>query len=461
MSERTSEKSAPVTGPADAGGIRRHGPFTWPQREWLKGRPHRSTVSGTDNVPVGVACDLTVDQAVSAVRALVGRHEVLRTTYAHDPSDGSGTQYVATAPGPARTLEEILRVVPEDEARDAFGRLRTHPFRLDEEWPLRVVLSERAGRVREIGVVVDHVAADGAGAQVLRRDLGTLVARAPARPDLPPVRRITQPLDLAAWERSPAGRAHRAAGERLWRSHLAQLDAVRPSSSPHAARRAAADGERPFRACRLASRGLARSVRLVASDAGTPVSTVLLTAYGAALADLAGTPAVGLLLLAANRDRDRLSDSVSNMAMHTPVLARRVRPGDLGDAARAALPGQLQAMHHGHMDGRVVEQLRDQLLPGTPLLHAGGAIFNHLDGSFRMADVPLRMMDVWGLEPPGTLERIEHEPPQPVGPELMLTTHEHGPVLSLRLAWRDGVLKDEEATGLLHTITRTIRQAVL
>ncbi|HEX5569114.1 MAG TPA: hypothetical protein VFY14_19715, partial [Streptomyces sp.] len=178
MSERTSEKSAPVTGPAGAGHVRRQGPFTWPQREWLKGRPHRSTVSGTDNVPVGVACDLTVDQAVSAVRALVGRHEVLRTTYAHDPSDGSGTQYVATAPGPARTLEEILRVVPEDEARDAFGRLRTHPFRLDEEWPLRVVLSERAGRVREIGVVVDHVAADGAGAQVLRRDLGTLVARA-------------------------------------------------------------------------------------------------------------------------------------------------------------------------------------------------------------------------------------------------------------------------------------------
>ncbi|MFF2076336.1 amino acid adenylation domain-containing protein [Kitasatospora sp. NPDC058162] len=147
-----------------------------------------------------------------AVRSLVARHEMLRTTYtdAGDqvfqvPRDDIGAAFEVrdlTASGVEEAREQARRgVLGEDSL----------PFRLEEEGPLRVVLFRVGEREHQLLVTLHHIAGDGWSLRLLMRELSVLYAHHLGEPGaartieaVPLPARTVDYIDYAEAVRDPA-----------------------------------------------------------------------------------------------------------------------------------------------------------------------------------------------------------------------------------------------------------------
>ena len=147
---------------------------------------------------------LDVDALERSVRALVDRHEILRTTLQRSASEQL-TQVVESNPEPAFTVVD-LRALPESQ-REAEALRVAHsdaqePFDLAQGPLARVTLLELADDHRWLLVTLHHIVSDGWSSVLLLRDLtefyeaGT-AGRAATLPALP-----VQYADYASWERA-------------------------------------------------------------------------------------------------------------------------------------------------------------------------------------------------------------------------------------------------------------------
>jgi mycobactin peptide synthetase MbtE len=135
-----------------------------------------------------------VDALVTAVRDVVDRHDILRTTYRE--IDGVPHQ-VVNAPGELR----VRRARGDDDAwvQAELDRERRHVFDLEHEWPLRAaVLSAPDGHV--LSLMIHHIAGDHWSAGVLFGDVvaAYLARRGGQAPDWAPL--PVQYADYAAWQ---------------------------------------------------------------------------------------------------------------------------------------------------------------------------------------------------------------------------------------------------------------------
>ncbi|WP_232661299.1 non-ribosomal peptide synthetase [Pseudonocardia sp. TRM90224] len=313
---------------------------------------------------------------LDALRAVVARHEALRTTL--ELTDGGVVQIVHPAV-PIDAPVHDLRTDPDPEVRlqelAADLGARAIPTGSAPLWRARIV---RIGEAEwAVLLVVHHAVFDAASCVIVQCELAEVCAahaagRAPNLPPLP-----VQYADYAVWHRSlPVD-----AGLAFWRSRLAGLPLLHPVPTDRARPAQLDDAGAEVRMA-LPS-GLARAVDELASARSATPFTVLLAAYAAVLARHGGDRdvtelAVGLTV--SGRDRPELAGVVGmfvNQAVARIDIGGDPRFGELVARVRATV---LEVMEHGQVPFQsAVDAVMAGRDPGVQPLHQLG--FNHIPES--------------------------------------------------------------------------------
>ncbi|WP_428953252.1 amino acid adenylation domain-containing protein [Streptomyces sp. cg35] len=243
----------------------------------------------------------TPDELGSALTALGGRHEALRTRYADE--GGEPRQVI----GAAHPVE--LRVVDtgREQLAERFEEQFARGFDLATGPLWRALLARIPGEDHVLLVTLHHIACDGWSTVVLERELQELcaAAREGREPQLPPV--AVQYADYAAWQ---AGRQTEefVAGELAHWS--AALDGIAPLDLPaDRPRPAERDPRGAVVPVRVEPELAAAVEELSRRNAATPFMT-LLTAFATVLARQTGRWDVPVGTPVAGRTRQELSGTV-------------------------------------------------------------------------------------------------------------------------------------------------------
>ncbi|QJW35088.1 condensation domain-containing protein [Cellulosimicrobium protaetiae] len=295
----------------EVGGRAGEGPATWGQTAIRRALAALEPLDHQFNLVWGGPLDEPVpaDAATAVVRALVERHDSLRTRV-HPLGDGFVQELCGE--GTVEVVEERVTDVAEVAAHGA--RLRDElwgrAFDYRRELPVRAGLVTVDGAVHHTVVVLAHTALDGWGLPVVDADLTALAAGTTL-----PAPDAWTPLDEAAWQTSDEGRRHDAAARaRTVRTMRAapveifptRLDVAHDPAPPEAAR---------YRQTVLRSRRLGPAAERVAARWRTSTSGVLLAASCRALAAAAGRDDLALQVMVSNRFRRELGEAVVTTAM--------------------------------------------------------------------------------------------------------------------------------------------------
>ncbi|WP_212735276.1 condensation domain-containing protein [Herbidospora galbida] len=305
--------------------------FTWGQRAiWEaieRTRPDDHYFNFGRVLPLG-ARPASVSSALWALGRLVERHESLRTLV------GDGGQLL-------RANGE-LSVRTGDDPQALLAEMAATAFDYAHEWPLRagLVLSPD-GAVTHLVLVFCHLAADGLGAEQAIRDLRLLLLRGGAPASRPP-----QPMDIARWQESAAGR--RVAGEAAayWEEAHRRI----PPTMFHVPSGA---GESPpvWRAS-LRSPAVDLAAQRIAVRHGTSTSTVLLTAVTALVSEMTGHETVAMLPIVGNRFRADTRTAVTTMSQEGLFVldVEKVRFDELLSLAGPAALRAYRSAYHDPAD---------------------------------------------------------------------------------------------------------------
>jgi len=287
---------------------------TWGQSYWRR----QMEVVGADDysfngiVPGGTDVGFPVDAALQLVRALLLKHDSLRTTH----SIGSnGYEQVLHGEGTLTVIVENATDLADSEERAA--RLCTELYRrrvdIENELPLRVAFVTVDGLVRQLALMVSHLSVDGTGTRLLANELLAMGPGLTAAEVQQPNREAQQPLDEAAYQSSEAGRRHDA------RVRRRVLDEIRNAPAPlYPKPRDDAEPRFLYRKAILHSSQLLRAAELLAHREQVTPSTLILAAAAMAFARATERDECLLRLLVSNRFMPGLTEAISPIAMDTP-----------------------------------------------------------------------------------------------------------------------------------------------
>ncbi|MEU6237784.1 condensation domain-containing protein, partial [Kitasatospora sp. NPDC047058] len=314
----------------------------------------------------------TLSAALDALRALIERHESLRTVF--PPGDGPDAfperqevrgegEFTVTVhdPGPGRTDAEL------DLLAAGSGRAEVAvPFDLAAGPRLRFTLLADVGRALRLIVVVCHAGADGVATTLLIQDWLALAAGK----ELPPVTGLT-PLQVAARERSDQGRRKAVAALRHWERILA--------TGPQAvyADSRITGPATGMSAVVLRSRSSAADLSAVARRTGATPSVVLLAAFAALVAQRAGRTGLVLAALSANRQRAVLADHIGTLAQDA-LLALDTGTADLDELIGRAKAAALAGYWHSTLNAGEVWQLIEDVAHVRGVRFARQVVVNDL-----------------------------------------------------------------------------------
>ncbi|MFE9687331.1 amino acid adenylation domain-containing protein [Streptomyces sp. NPDC006285] len=165
-------------------------------------------LEGAETWNMSAAFKLTgpLDEAalVAALRDVVERHEILRTTYLTD-DDGEPYQRILPMPQASEQVRvPVVEVAPEDVS-GAVDEAVAHWFDLTAEIPVRARLLRCSPEEHVLVLVTHHIASDGSSGAPLARDLAAAYnarrdGRAPRWEPLP-----VQYKDYTMWQREVLG----------------------------------------------------------------------------------------------------------------------------------------------------------------------------------------------------------------------------------------------------------------
>ena len=337
------------------GGTGRSGPVTMGQanmiRCMLRDDPAQINIHAVWPVPAGVAQDEVVD----ALRALVLRHEALRTTFpapdeqivAPDGAFGLEVRDHGAADGEPAGLAGLAELVAQDARSDR--------FHLDRDFPLRVTLMTHDGVPRHLALAASHAAVD-AGALVVLRDEWTALLAGDGQPGGPAV----APIDIAVDERSPAGQRRSAAALRHWERVLRTAPQEMFAEPRESSATAGAPVDVATPELSIHSLRAGRALAAAAARTGSPAQTVLLAAWCVLVGHRAGQRSCVVATPTANRHSSALAHAV------TPLSQDALLRLDLGDdgfdaVLRRTWGAALDAYRHSRFDSARLWDLIEQV----------------------------------------------------------------------------------------------------
>ena len=319
------------------------------------------------NMPVALLLEGALDQAAlrSALRQLLQRHAILRTSYR--AVEGEPQQYICGDDTPQlelASLEALADSQQDDELRRLAAIEAGRPFDLAQGHMLRATLLALAPQRHALLVTIHHIAADGWSMGVVVREFAELYAaavegRAASLPVLP-----VQYADFSQWQRSQGGAARLAQQLDYWRARLAGLPQVHglPLDKARPARQ---QFEGALHQQLLPPALLARLQALATAHDAT-LFMVLHTALAVLLARWSNESDIVVGSPVAGRQHQQLEGLVG-LFVNTLVLRTQVDPevpfATLLAQGRAAL---LDAYAHQDLP---FEQLVDALQPERSLAH--------------------------------------------------------------------------------------------
>ncbi|WP_245716671.1 non-ribosomal peptide synthetase [Nocardia mikamii] len=307
--------------------------------------------SPANNIPFAIRLTGALDVAAlqAAVADVIERHETLRTVY--PAIDGTGHQVILPAEEAVPDLTP--RPVPQDELGGWLATELLAGFDVAVQVPLRIAVAQVGPTDHVIGIVVHHIAADGASIAPFMRDLvaAFLARRNGSRPRWVPL--PVQYADYALWQRAVLGDENdpdsiAARQIEYWRKTLAgsaeRLDLPFDRPRPQIASGAGAQYRFELDAA------IHAELDELAQRTGTSLFMVMHAAFAVLLARASGTDDIVVGTPVAGRGEAELDALVgmfvNTLALRTTVdsgatfeqLLAAVKQTDLGAFSHAELP---------------------------------------------------------------------------------------------------------------------------
>ncbi|NJP44582.1 condensation domain-containing protein [Actinacidiphila epipremni] len=325
------------------------GELTWGQRKvWTLMELAGGSMSMGGAVPV--TDGRTVGDLAAELRFFLCRYASLRARI-RAGADGGLVQEVAGAG------EAVLGVLdtpdggePDVVAGELAARWEATPFDHAEEWPIRMAAVRAGGVVTHVVVMISHVATDGGGIAVMLRELAE---RDPATGQPAAAGPAMGPLELAALQRTPAGRRHSDTSLRHWERLLRAAGPRR--FGPRVDR-----GEPRYRRAVFTSRALHVASGVVAARTGTSTSTVLLAAYAVAVVRLTGINPALIQVVVSNRFRPGLAE-VSHPLSVNGLFMADVADASFDEVVDRTRRASAQCSKYAYYDPGRLEELRSRV----------------------------------------------------------------------------------------------------
>ncbi|RNL78042.1 condensation domain-containing protein, partial [Halostreptopolyspora alba] len=286
-------------------------PLSFAQRRmWLLHQLERE--SEAYNISAAFRLTGALDQAalVAAIRDVVDRHEILRTTYVTD-DDGEPYQRILPV-AQASPQVSVVEVAPEDVS-SAVDEAIAYRFDLAAEIPVRASLLRCSPRQHVLVLVIHHIAMDGSSGAPLARDLAEAYTarrdgRAPEWEPLP-----VQYKDYTLWQREVLGDladpgSLGARQVEYWRAELAEVP--QPLSLPLDHPRPAEASPQGDTVDLVVEPELAAGLQKLAAERRTTMSMVLQTALAVLLHKLSGEEDITIGSPIAGRTDEALTDLI-------------------------------------------------------------------------------------------------------------------------------------------------------
>lgn len=355
------------------------GPFMWGQIAlWdvLEQLPANDTsLNGLGRWTVPEGRDL--DDVLAAIRALIERHDSLRTRF-HDTPDGL-VQELADSGELAVDVHDVGSVPADeadavDEATALIGeRLRDIPFDNALDLPLRVAVVTRHAAPVTVLMAVSHLAIDGWSGRIVREDLADLLAQrtlpAPGQ----------QPLERAAYEGTDLARSREARALNYWSRQLTEIPTCMiESANP--------DRQPDFTWSKLESPAVALAARSLSLRTGVEAGIVVLGATAALLATYKGEQEAAVRLLVSTRFQPATRRLVGafnqNALFRIGIAARSDGAYEASDKVEHFLlrtqEAALRAFCHCECDPRKLEAMVNDIATRRGVAAGGYCFFNDI-----------------------------------------------------------------------------------
>jgi hypothetical protein len=310
--------------------------ITWGQRAmWTAIKrisPHDEYFNFVKTLPLA---NTDVDTVLAALGQVIERHEALHTRIVL--VDGEPHQRVAAD---GELAVEIIEAGDPDETATAVGdRYTDIPFDYEHDWPLRIAMITCGDEPSMLVLCFCHLASDFGGSMLVLADLADLIAGR----ELPP-NTATQPVDLARYQRSPAGRRAAKAAAQYWERAYQRIPVAmfeHEIDTP---------AEPRFHRGYLLSPGMSKAVELVGERLGTGSSAVLNAAFAVTIGALTEHDTCALLTITRNRFLPQTRDMVSTLSLEGLLVVPLEGLSDFDEAVRATWRAAVPAYRYAQYD---------------------------------------------------------------------------------------------------------------
>ncbi|HEX4706089.1 MAG TPA: hypothetical protein VH352_28500, partial [Pseudonocardiaceae bacterium] len=226
-------------------------------------------------------------------------------------------------------------------------------FDYRQEWPLRTAIVTLSGVPAIAVLCFCHLATDFGGSMLVLADLAAVIAGKVLTENT-----ATQPVDLARYQQSPAGRRAAKAAATYWERAYERI----PISMFE--RELAVPEEPRFHRAFLISPAMSQAVELVGERLGTGSSAVLHAAFAVTIAALTEHDTCALLTITKNRFRSQTRDMVSTLALEGLLVVSLADVADFDEAVRASWRAAVPAYRYAQYDeldrDRIVKEASDR-----------------------------------------------------------------------------------------------------
>jgi amino acid adenylation domain-containing protein len=314
----------------------------------------------------------------AAFRAVIQRHDMLRTTFAME----NGELFQRVAAASAFCLRQInLEEIPDDtrkaSAERSLDEETCRPFDLAAGPPFRAVLLRLQPTEHVLLLVLHHIISDGWSRSNFYRELSAAYAALAADQPVPMRELPVQFADYSAWQKDWLAGGALAAQTTYWKTKLA--GEPEPLDLPSDRARAATESFRGGRCSRHLNPELTAALKTRAQEEGATLFMILLAAFKTLLHRYTGHDDLIVGVPIANRQRVEVEELIGFFA--NTLVMRTTFPEDLTfrELLRRVQATAVEAYAHQDMPfERLVELLQVRRdASRTPLFQATFALMDY------------------------------------------------------------------------------------